>query len=266
MKKAPIHFTKMHGLGNDFIIINALDQQVDTTQLAIKQLANRHIGIGFDQLLIIEPSCQADYFCRIYNADGTEAEQCGNGLRCIARFLHEEAISQQADFRIETKAGIFPISIDNYERISVTVGIPEIKEKLTQLDVNIYPEKLNVSVLSLGNPHAIVKVDEIDTIMPNVLGPAIAAHSIFPNGVNVGFMQVINPHHIRLRTFERGAGETCACGSNASAAVVAGRINGWLQDHVEVEFQYGKLAVEWQGAKTPIKMTGPATRVFSGKI
>lgn len=260
----PLIFTKMHGLGNDFVIINTLNQTVDINKLAIAKLADRHRGIGFDQLILIEPSKQATFFCRIYNADGTEAEQCGNGLRCVARLLHEEKWHTSPSFNLETKAGIFPLTIKDYDNIQIAMGTPQIQEKLTKLTIAAHP--ISLSILSLGNPHAIVKIESVDRIAADQLGTAISEHPHFTAGANVGFMQIINPNHVRLRTYERGAGETFACGSNACAAAVAGIANGWLQDRVEVSFKHGSLIIEWQGENHPIYMTGPAARVFSGEL
>lgn len=262
-----IRFTKMHGLGNDFVVINTLHQAFDLSHIRINHLADRHVGIGFDQLLLIEPSKQGDFFCRIFNADGSEAEQCGNGLRCIARYLHEEKLYSASEVTIETKAGVFSIEMKDYDHIRVTMGAPEVKEMLVQLPLNDHP--IPISILSIGNPHAVTRVDSIgsiDSIDYDQLATHISSHAYFPQGANVGFMQIINNKHIRLRTFERGAGETFACGSNACAAAVAGIINGWLQNSVEVEFRIGSLLIEWKGEGAPIHMTGPASRVFDGEI
>ena len=264
--QTPIRFTKMHGLGNDFVIINTINQSLDVQQLSIKLLADRHTGIGFDQLLLIAPSHRADIFCRIYNADGSEVEQCGNGLRCIARFLHEEGLHREPSVHIETKAGIFSLFIKDYDHIRVAMGTPLIQEKLIELKSTANSMLIPTSILSLGNPHAIIKVESIDSILADQLGPEISSHSLFHQGANVGFMQVMNPHHIRLRTFERGVGETHACGSNACAAVVAGMANGWLTHQVNVDFRYGSLSIEWEGTDKPVYMTGPASRIFSGEV
>ncbi len=259
-------FTKMHGLGNDFVIIDAINQTIDNKKLPIAKLSNRYTGIGFDQLLMVGPSKKADFFCRIFNSDGSQAEQCGNGLRCIARFIHERGLHCNKAFSIETIAGIFPITIEDYNHIQVTMGAPHIVEKLIEFAMDQYAKKIPVSILSIGNPHTIINTAAIDQSLIDQLGPAISTHSSFPNGTNVGFMQIINPHHIRLRTFERGAGETHACGSNACAAVVAGMSNQWLKEKVNVEFRYGVLSVEWNGTTGLIYLTGPAEHVFDGVI
>jgi diaminopimelate epimerase len=264
MNNSTLRFTKMHGLGNDFVIINALTQPLNLKALSFSALADRHTGIGFDQLLVIEPSQKADFFCRIYNADGSEAEQCGNGLRCIARYLHEEKIHPARQIRVETIAGIFTLEIKDYDHIRVCMGEPEIKNPLIELALPHLSTSMPVSILSLGNPHAIVRMESLDSIPLEKLAAQISASDHFPEGVNVGFMQVINNNHIRLRTFERGAGETFACGSNACAAAVAGITLGLLQPEVKVDFVYGSLAIEWEGKA--IYITGPAAKVFSGEI
>lgn len=258
-------FTKMHGLGNDFVVINALHHPLNIINLSIPRLANRHIGIGFDQLLIIEPSQQADYFCRIFNADGSEAEQCGNGLRCIARYIYESGIDRRHHFQLETLAGIFSLEIIDDDHVRIAMGIPQINRDLITLDLTD-TDKIFITALSLGNPHAIVKVESFDNINPLQLTRRINTLSDFPHGVNVGFIQIISKNHIRLRTYERGSGETLSCGSNACAAVAAGITNGWLQHHVNVEFHYGILSIEWESDTNPIYMTGPATKVYSGVI
>lgn len=259
-----VYFTKMHGLGNDFVVINALKHSVSFTPAVIKQLADRHTGIGFDQLLMIEPAKTADFFCRIFNSDGSEAEQCGNGLRCVARFIHEEGLSTQTAFRLETIAGIYPVHITNYDHIQIAMGAPQIKAALTELTLGSPLNPVSLSILSVGNPHAIVKVDAMDAADIDQLAAQLSQHSQFPDGVNIGFMQIIDQSHIRLRTFERGAGETFACGSNACAAAVAGMVNGWLAQQVSVQFRYGSLQIKWDEATKTIEMTGPATSVFKG--
>ena len=267
MKQIPnLQFTKMHGLGNDFMVINAMQQLVTIDPTIITTLANRHMGIGFDQLLLIEAADEADFFCRIFNADGSEAEQCGNGLRCVARFIQEESLHKSPSFSIATISGIYPVHITDYDHIKVTMGTPDIQETLIELPITNEAGFLAASILNLGNPHAVIKVDSLDNAPIHRLAPAVASHTYFPEGVNVGFMQIINPTHIRLRTFERGAGETFACGSNACAAAIAGILNGWLNDSVTVEFRYGVLQIDWEKEKKMLHMTGPATRVYTGII
>lgn len=261
-----LQFTKMHGLGNDFVIINAIQQPVSLDATTITALANRHTGIGFDQLLIIEPSDETDFFCRIFNADGSEAEQCGNGLRCVARLIHEEKLHASPTFSIATKGGVYPIQVTDYNHIKVTMGTPDIQEILIELPIKNESSFLATTILKIGNPHAVIKVDSLDTAPIHQLAPAISAHTYFSQGVNVGFMQIINPSRIRLRTFERGAGETFACGSNACAAAIAGILNGWLNDTVTVEYRYGVLQIDWEKEKNILHMTGPAARVYTGIV
>ncbi len=269
------NFSKMHGLGNDFIVINGITQSIDKAKLPVKQLADRHLGIGFDQLLLITPSKKADFACVIYNSDGTEAEQCGNGMRCIARFIREEKLSDKKVLSIETKAGIIEILIHDYDRIEVNMGLPRFEpseipfrsssvKKLYELSFGDGQPGFALSILSMGNPHAILQVSSIQQFPVNTIAPLIAAHSFFPEGVNVGFMEVLTKKHIRLRTFERGAGETFACGSNACAAVVAGIVNNLLDHEVKVELSFGDLRVKWEGMNKPVILTGPASFSFSG--
>ncbi len=261
-----IQFSKMHGLGNDFMVINTITQKVDASHLPIQSLAHRNLGVGFDQLLLIEPSQKADFFCRIFNADGSEAEQCGNGLRCVARFIYDEKMSSNKTFSIETKAGIFAADILDHDTVRVQMGIPSLQQKAMTLKIDSHPSPLQLDILSLGNPHAILQVNSTEHFPVATLGPKIEKHSLFPRGVNVGFMEIVDKQHIRLRTFERGAGETFSCGSNACAAVVAGIENNTLDHKVKVELPFGDLWVEWQGAKQAVMLTGPASRVFEGVI
>jgi diaminopimelate epimerase len=257
----------MHGLGNDFVVINAIQQTVNINPLSIPALADRHLGIGFDQLLIIEHSSRADFFCRFFNADGTEAEQCGNGVRCAARFIHEEKLTLKKTFLIETLAGLIEICIPDYDHIRAAMGIPcfdpEALSHELDLDVGL---RVQAAVLSMGNPHTILRVPALSESLIIHQGPKIAHHPAFPKGTNVGFMEVINRQHIRLRTFERGAGLTLACGSNACAAVVVGIMNDWLDHSVRVELIHGNLLIEWAGKNQPVIMTGPASHVYKGEM
>lgn len=259
-----LHFAKMHGLGNDFVVVDATKQPFTLDNQTIKTLADRHLGIGFDQLLVIELAKNADFFCRIFNADGSQAEQCGNGLRCIAYFLHQEKMLTSSSVTLETISGLFPISIQDEQHIHVTMGNPLIQKNLIELSFPSGHSRM-LSIISMGNPHAIVKVNNLDEVQVEKVGMEIASHDYFPDGVNVGFMQIVDPHRIQLRTFERGSGETLACGSNACAAAAAGIINGWLQSPVQVEVSHGSLAIEWADPK-PLQMIGSATHVFNGTI
>ncbi len=272
-----ILFSKMHGLGNDFVVIDGVSQSIQLKNLSIKQLANRHTGIGFDQLLLIAPSQQADFSCIIFNADGTEAEQCGNGMRCVARFIHENNLSHKKIITVETKAGISTLLIDDYEHIRVNMGNPgfepseipfnaDRERRLYEIPLDDGQPGFALAVLSMGNPHAILQVSSIKKFPVAKFGPQISTHRLFPKGVNVGFMEVVSANHIRLRTVERGSGETLACGSNACAAVVSGIRNNILEKKVRVELALGDLWVEWENEKDPVFLTGPAAHVFSGKI
>lgn len=265
-----LQFAKMHGLGNDFMVIDAINQAVDDVHLPVIQLADRHIGVGFDQLLIIKPSVNADFYCRIFNADGSEAEQCGNGLRCVAKFVYEHDLTRQTTFTIETLSGIYPATItlsDNKTNyITIAMGTPTVSDLNATLLLDNGQSVNNVCLLAVGNPHAVLKVPAVADININTTGLLISTHRQFPAGVNVGFMEIINPQHIRLRTYERGLGETHACGSNACAAVIAGITHGWLNQCVEVDYKYGKLAIEWRDISQPIQLSGPAELVFTGSI
>ena len=248
-----IGFTKMHGLGNDFMIVDLTKRAVPMPYFNVTALSNRQCGIGFDQLILIKSSVSADFSCQFFNADGSEAEQCGNGLRCVARFLLENELTKKTTLKIATKAGNIGIEIHSFDAIEVDMGLPQ---KISELKDLIF--------ISMGNPHAIVKVDAIDNVAVMAEGKEIASQ--FSTGANVGFMQIIDPTTIRLRTYERGVGETFACGSNACASVVAGIQRGWLEKKVRVELPFGELFIEWEGPNHPIKMTGPASMIYSGNL
>ncbi len=257
-----LKFVKMHGLGNDFIVIDGINQQVELTASTIKQWSHRHTGIGFDQLLLIKKSQTADFYCYIFNSDGSEAEQCGNGMRCVARFLIEEHLTNKKAIQIETKSGIVLAKAHDFDTIEVDMGVPIIKPNLDLASEDIK----QMAIVSMGNPHAILFVDTLTKYPIQTMGSVIATHKLFPKGTNVGFVEVIEANRIRLRTFERGVGETLACGSNACAAVVAGIINHHLTHTVTVELPLGKLNIQWSGANQPVLMTGPASRVFEGMV
>lgn len=259
----PINFTKMHGLGNDFMVVDTLSQSIKVEDIAIPQLSSRYTGIGFDQLLWIDRSTIADFSCRFFNSDGSEAEQCGNGIRCVGRYLHENHFIDKKEFTIETKAGIVNILIHDYTHIDATLGIPHFKEN-KKITLGDQAKAYEFSIVSMGNPHAILVVDAIETFPVQQVGQQMATHPNFTDGINVGFMQIINPHHILLRTFERGVGETFACGSNACAAAVAGIKNKQLENPVVIELLFGKLAVQWAGEGHAVILSGPAERVFTG--
>ncbi len=262
MKK--LQFSKMHGLGNDFMLVDALDQPQTLEKSQIAALADRHQGIGFDQLLLLLPSKAADLRCQIFNADGSEAEHCGNGLRCVARYAHEEGICKKDKLSIETRAGVMTVEIQDYDNIRVNMGVPEIQAESLKLSLDDSP--LNLTLVSLGNPHAIQQVNVCQDTPVSLWGKKLENLAAFPQGVNAGFMQVLNPQSIRLRTYERGAGETLACGSNACAAVVAGITRNLLVSPVQVNLSRGSLQVEWPGDNQPVHLIGPASRVFNGQM
>ena len=265
MTPSSLRFCKMHGLGNDFVVIDAIHQKINRSTLPVQVIADRHLGVGCDQLLLIESSVKADFFCRILNADGSEAEQCGNGLRAIARYVHEHGLHDSTHLSIETVAGIFPVEIQDYDHIRVTIASAGIAATAMEISLPELGQVVSGSALSMGNPHFIIKVTDVENTLTNEIGSAVATHSSFPQGTNVGFMQVKDTGHIILRTYERGAGETFACGSNACAAVAAGILDGSLTHSVLVEFQYGSLTIAWEGPGKPVHMTGPASSVFTGE-
>jgi len=254
----------MHGLGNDFVLLNHLQQPFSLQQVDIIALADRHCGIGFDQLLVLKPSRSADLYCQIFNADGSEAEQCGNGMRCVARYVHEEQIIAKPNLSIETRARKVQLEIKDYDHIRTNMGQAQINPQI--LKIIVEGSSLELMLLSLGNPHAIYRAPSIKEIPVSQWGVQIEKQPAFSQGVNTGFMEVVNRQAIRLRTYERGVGETLACGSNACAAVVAGIRQTWLDSTVDVFAPGGKLLVEWKGGDSPVFLTGPAARVFKGEL
>ena len=272
-----LEFSKMHGLGNDFVVIDAVSQSVDLTTAQVRAMADRHTGIGCDQLLLVEPAqgADADFRYRIFNADGGEVGQCGNGARCFMRFVHDRGLSDKPEVRVETQSGLLQLTLEPDGQVTVDMGEPHLQPAdipfVTAARARSYPlqvddQALEIAALSMGNPHAVLQVDDIEQAPVEHLGPAIESHPDFPERVNVGFMQVVDPEHIRLRVFERGAGETRACGSGACAAVVAGRLWDQLAPRVNVALRGGNLVVKWVGEGSPVYMTGPATQVFLGEI
>ena len=266
-----IPFTKMHGLGNEIIVIDNRARKLHAHSLPITQLADRSLGVGCDQVLIIEPSEQADFFCHIFNADGSEAMQCGNGLRCVARFIHEGRLHLSNHFVLETKAGLFPVSIEDYEHITVNMGVPIMREGHLHLPssspIPAFRGDPVITIVAIGNNHAIVRVPTLQGLDVAKLGQAIAAHpDLLHEEVNVGFVEVLHTHAARLRTFERGAGVTEACGSNACATTAAGIVNGWFQSPVEIIFPQGALIITSEGENQPLFMCGPAVRMTDGAI
>jgi len=272
-----IQFTKMHGLGNDFVVIDAINQEINLSEDQVRFIADRHFGVGCDQLLLVEAAAtdEVDFFYRIFNADGGEVEQCGNGARCFAVFVREKGLTDKDFIQVETASGVIELQVQPDGQITVDMGIPELNPwdipfnadtRLDEYALDVDGQVLKIGAVSMGNPHAVTIVDNVDTVAVDELGAGIENHALFPNRVNAGFMQIIDERHIRLRVFERGAGETLACGTGACAAMVVGRLQGHLTDEVQVDLPGGSLQISWQGEASPVMMTGPATTVFEGKI
>lgn len=270
-----VSFTKMHGLGNDFVVIDAINQNVSLNAEQIAALADRHFGIGFDQLLLVESpdNRDADFKYRIFNADGGEVAQCGNGARCFARFVRDIGLSQKDQIRVDTDSGRLLLTIDDDGLITVNMGIPRHEPKQIPLlavresklyRVMIGERELEFGAVSMGNPHAVIRVDDIARAPVTEIGRILESHRLFPQRTNVGFMQVVDRSLIKLRVYERGAAETLACGSGACAAAVVGIELSLLDSTVWVELPGGKLKIQWAGRGEPVLMTGPATKVFEG--
>ena len=274
-----LKFTKMHGLGNDFVVLDGVSQPIDLSSGQIQMLGNRHTGIGFDQLLIIAPATlpDHDFTYLVYNPDGSQAENCGNGSRCMVSFIQARGLSNNNEFALQLSNGsTLHCRAEADGNVTVDMGRPVFEPAkipfIADLQAVTYPlelangEKLDMSVLSMGNPHAVLLVPDIELAPVAQWGPLIENHPAFPRRVNAGFMQVLNAGTIRLRVFERGAGETLACGTGACAAVVAGIRQGLLNNNVEVQLPCGSLQINWQGEDSPVLKTGPAATVFEGKI
>ena len=272
-----LKFTKMQGLGNDFVVIDAIRQKVHLTPEKIRFLADRHFGVGCDQVLLVESAHQAhaDFRYRIFNADGSEVAQCGNGARCFARFVRDQGLSAKDEIQVDTDAGRLVLRHSDADQITVNMGVPrhapaeiplEAEEERYRYPVEVDGRTWSFGAVSMGNPHAVLLVDDVDSAPVDTLGPRLESHAAFPERVNVGFMQVQDAHNVRLRVFERGSGETLACGSGACAAVVVGIEQGLLLSPVKVELPGGKLSIAWQGRGFPVFMTGPAVKVFEGDI
>ncbi|MNK55722.1 Diaminopimelate epimerase [compost metagenome] len=283
-----LHFTKMHGAGNDFIVIDAINQDINFTPAQWQRLADRRFGIGADQILVVEkprlPGC--DFRYRIYNNDGGEVEQCGNGARAFVKFVSEKGLSNKASIRVETMAGVIAPRLELDGSITVDMGAPVLEPALVPFDAAglagveqgtdlLWPLDLAlpgqtspmlVSVVSMGNPHAVQVVDDVDAQNLERSGPLIEHHPRFPRRVNAGYMQIVDRQHVKLRVFERGAGETLACGTGACAAAVAGIRRGLLDSPVRISARGGELSIAWQGPGHPVLMTGPAVTVFEGTI
>ncbi len=284
-----LRFTKMHGLGNDFMMVDLISQRATLHPDLIQELSDRKQGIGFDQLLTVRPpeNPDLDFRYTIYNADGTEAEQCGNGARCFLRFVRDEGLTTKSTIRLETNTGAISCKLEKDGNITVDMGTPVLQPSripfIADAPQIIYRvplketcqansaeshdnEVIELAAVNMGNPHALIRVDDIETAPVEQIGPIMESHPRFPERVNVGFMQVVSRTEIKLRVFERGVGETRACGSGACAAVVAGRLQGLLDDVVDVELLGGHLSIAWAGDNDTVKMTGPACRVYEGRL
>jgi diaminopimelate epimerase len=272
-----LRFTKMHGAGNDFVVIDLISQRCRLRPQDIRRLADRHFGVGCDQVLVVEPpgNPDVDFRYRIFNADGKEVEQCGNGARCFARFVRERKLTGKRVIRVETAGGILELRVRDHHQVEVNMGIPSLEPadipliapaRAPDYAIEVQGQILRVGAVSMGNPHAILEVADIDTAPVASIGPAIESHPDFPQRVNAGFMQRLTDSEIRLRVYERGVGETLACGSGACAAVVYGILRGELKETVTVHLPGGKLSVAWQGEGQPVMLTGPTAVVFEGTI
>ncbi|MFT5889661.1 MAG: diaminopimelate epimerase [Zhongshania sp.] len=272
-----LRFTKMHGLGNDFVVIDLITQRFKLKPHHIRKIADRHFGVGCDQVLAVETPTQpdVDFRYRIYNAGGSEVEQCGNGARCFARFVRDKRLTGKERIKVETLAGIIELEITESHQVRVDMGEPILDPKRipftadtqgSQYPLNIGEQEWIVGAVSMGNPHVILPVDNVDEAPVAQIGPLTESHSRFPQRVNVGFMQVVDRDNIKLRVFERGVGETLACGTGACAAVVSGIIQGKLNPSVNVQLPGGNLDISWQGPGQPVIMMGPAATVFEGQI
>ncbi len=269
-------FTKMQGAGNDFVVLDATARPFDLSAAQLKRIADRHFGVGCDQVLVVgKPTAGADFGYRIFNADGGEVEQCGNGARCFVKFVHQRGLTAKRTIRVETLAGLIELRLEDDDEVTVNMGVPVFNlpdvpfvaavPGLVQA-IDVEGACVEVAVLSMGNPHAVQVVPDVDSAPVAAQGPRIERHPQFPKRVNAGFMQVVDRRSIRLRVYERGAGETLACGTGACAAVVSGVARGLLDSPVAVETRGGRLTIAWAGGDNPVWMKGPAISVFEGTI
>ena len=272
-----LKFTKMHGAGNDFVVIDLISQRYKLRSRDVRKIADRHFGVGCDQVLAVEAPGKpdVDFSYRIFNADGTEVEQCGNGARCFARFVRDKKLTTKRVIRVETASGIIELRVHNRSEVEVDMGVPEFEpaaipfrapERAQSYILQVDGNALEIGAVSMGNPHAVLRVDNTEEADVEHLGPLVESHTDFPQRTNAGFMQVLSQQAIRLRVYERGVGETLACGTGACAAVVYGITRGWLRDLVTVELPGGKLSISWAGTDQPVIMTGPTEVVFEGSI
>ena len=272
-----LKFLKMHGLGNDFVVLDGVRQSLALSAAQLRFLADRHFGVGCDQILLVEKAIRADvdFRYRIFNADGGEVEQCGNGARCFVRFVHDQGLTDQREIRVETMSGVISPRLEDDGNVTVNMGepqfdparIPFVSDSGALLQtLQVGAENVEITAVSMGNPHAVQVVADVDAAPVARQGPLIESHPRFPQRVNAGFMQLVSRHAIRLRVYERGAGETLACGTGACAAVAAGIARGLLDSPVRVATRGGELSIAWGGQGTPVLMSGPAVTVFSGEI
>ena len=270
-------FTKMHGLGNDFVVIDAVTQNVRVTASMARRLADRHLGIGCDQVLVVEPPSDKtlDFDYKIFNSDGGEVEQCGNGARCLARFIRDRNLSGKNTIQVKTMNRIISLTINKDKLVSVDMGIPALEPsdvpivestKLTTYTININNEQFDISAISMGNPHAVLFVDNVESAPVSKIGQELQSHAQFPKQVNVGFAQVMNRQHLKLRVYERGAGETRACGTGACAAAVAAIQQDLADSPLRIALTGGDLQINWPGEGLPLIMTGPAVTSYHGRI
>ncbi len=272
-----IEFSKMHGLGNDFMVIDQISQDLRLSPELIQRLADRHTGVGFDQMLCVEPPTdpECDFRYRIFNADGTEAEQCGNGARCFAKFVVDRGLSTKSHLRLQTGNGSIETELRDDDMVEVDMGVPTTEpaqipfvadSPQTSYRLAVDNELVEIVAVSVGNPHAVLFVDAVSEAPVATLGPKLSKHQRFPRGANVGFCQVIDSGFARLRVFERGVGETRACGTGACAAAVAGVLTGRLSERMKISLPGGKVKIKWQGPGRPLRMLGPACLVYEGLI
>jgi diaminopimelate epimerase len=272
-----LKFTKMHGLGNDFVVFDTIAQAVELSPEQLRFIADRHFGVGCDQILRVEPPRESDtdFYYRIFNADGEEVEQCGNGARCFLRYVRDKGLTAKREIRVGTRAGVIVPRVEADGQVTVDMGVPifepsripfQASKRALTYELDIGEKTITISAISMGNPHAVQIVGEVDAAPVAREGALIERHPRFPERVNAGYLQVLNRGHIRLRVYERGAGETLACGTGACAAAVAGILRGLLDSRVRVTTAGGDLAIAWSGEGTPVMMTGPAVTVFDGEL
>ena len=272
-----VYFTKMHGSGNDFMVVDQISQKVRLRPEQVRRLADRNLGVGFDQLLVVEPPSNpdADFRYRIFNADGTEVENSGNGARCFAVFVHDKRLTSKKTLRVETAGGQRVLTLNSNNQVTVDMGVPgltpaklpfQAAEQAISYSLNLTDQQLEIGAVFIGNPHVITRVEDVINTPVSELGTKIKNHPRFPNQINVGFLQVLSRTQGRLRVYERGMGEILASGTGASAAMVYGRLQGWFDSRVEIQLPGGILQLEWPGEGHSVKLTGPAQRVFEGQI